>query len=118
MFTFCLSHTAVKVRPICCYNWQSSSVDFSKPRLVFGAEGRECGRQKFSCFPRLRSVKIRVRNPTTFSPIKYYNQPSENSILESRNVVCIKYDPDNGQWPILVQSQNSEKRQILDDPFF
>lgn len=59
-----------------------------------------------------------VRNPTTFSPIKYYNQSSENSILESRNVVCIKYDPDNGQWPILVQSQNSPKRQILDDPFF
>ena len=59
-----------------------------------------------------------VRNPTTFSPIKYYNQSSENSILESRNIVCIKYDADNGQWPILVQSQNSQKRQILDDPFF
>jgi len=59
-----------------------------------------------------------VRNPTAFSQIKYYNQSSENSIFESRNVMCIKYDPDNGQWPILVQSQNSQKRQILDDPFF
>jgi len=96
MFTFCLSHTAVKVRPTCCYNSQSSSVDFIKPRLVFGAEGREYGRQKVSCFPQLRSVKIRYHVKSGIQ-LHFLTKSSENSIRESRNVVCIKYDPDNGQ---------------------